>query len=385
VNNLQKVLIIGAGHNDIGREGQHDAAITQIGSAIRKLGIAVVLVDNNPFSVAAENNFADKVYIEPLTVGALTKIIATEQPDGLIPSLGGIQRVSLIQALIRNNVLKNNQVQLLQWDAETIDMIVNPALMSNRLKALGQPEIASQVVASQAEADEVMAHVGFPVIVKSVAPRIEASRQLCEDEEDFVRALTMGFKVSATKQCIVEQSIVGYKEIEFIGMRDAKGTALLISGMENFDPVGIHSADSIVFAPTQTITDQEYQQFRQATLEIMQALHIVGPCHMQFALDPVTQQYYVIKVTPYFDRAMAMAARATGYPLATIAANLMVGVSLSEVKLSKRYRKQTALIEPVLDHIVCRIPIWPFNVLKKVSHQLDTVMESTGSVIGVGR
>ncbi|MFD1420936.1 ATP-binding protein [Lactiplantibacillus songbeiensis] len=385
MNNLQKVLIIGAGHNDIGREGQHDAAITQIGSAIRKLGIAVVLVDNNPFSVAAENNFADKVYIEPLTVGALTKIIATEQPDGLIPSLGGIQRVSLIQALIRNNVLKNNQVQLLQWDAETIDMIVNPALMSNRLKSLGQPVIASQVVASQAEADEVMAHVGFPVIVKSVAPRIEASRQLCEDEEDFVRALTMGFKVSATKQCIVEQSIVGYKEIEFIGMRDAKGTALLISGMENFDPVGIHSADSIVFAPTQTITDQEYQQFRQATLEIMQALHIVGPCHMQFALDPVTQQYYVIKVTPYFDRAMAMAARATGYPLATIAANLMVGVSLSEVKLSKRYRKQTALIEPVLDHIVCRIPIWPFNVLKKVSHQLDTVMESTGSVIGVGR
>ena len=385
MNNLQKVLIIGAGHNDIGREGQHDAAVTQIGSAIRKLGIAVVLVDNNPFSVAAENNFADKVYIEPLTVGALTKIIATEQPDGLIPSLGGIQRVSLIQGLIRNNVLKNNQVQLLQWNADTIDMIVNPALMSNRLKALGQPVIASQVVASQAEADEVITHVGFPVIVKAVAPRIEASRQLCEDEADFVQALTMGFKVSATKQCIVEQSIVGYKEIEFVGLRDAKGTALLISGMENFDPVGIHSADSIVFAPTQTITDQEYQQFRQATLEIMQALRIVGPCHMQFALDPATQDYFVIKVTPYFDRAMAMAARATGYPLATITASLMVGVSLSEVKLSKRYRKQTALIEPVLDHIVCRIPVWPFNVLKKVSHQLDTVMESTGSVIGVGR
>ncbi|VDG19575.1 ATP-grasp domain-containing protein [Lactiplantibacillus mudanjiangensis] len=382
---LQKVLIIGAGHNDIGREGQHDAAITQIGSAIRKLGIAVIFVDNNPFSVAAENNFADKVYLEPLTVSSLSKIIAAEQPDGLIPSLGGIQRINLIQGLIRNNVLKNNHVQLLQWDTDMIDLIVNPALMSNRLKALGQPVIASQVVASQAEADQVVSRVGFPVIVKSVAPRIEASRQLCEDEEDLARALEMGFKVSATKQCIVEQSIVGYKEIEFIGLRDCKGTSLLITGMENFDPVGIHSADSIVFVPTQTITDQEYQQFRQATLEIMQALHIIGPCHVQFALDPTTQNYYVIKVTPYFDRAMALAARATGYPLATISANLIAGVSLAEVKLPNNYRKQTALIEPVLDHIVCRIPVWPFNVLKKVSHQLDTVMESTGAVLGVGR
>ncbi|RRK10859.1 ATP-grasp domain-containing protein [Lactiplantibacillus garii] len=382
---LQKVLIIGAGHNDIGREGQHDAAVTQIGAAIRKLGIAVVLVDNNAYSVAAENNFADKVYIEPLTVAALSKIIETEQPDGLIPSLGGIQGVNLIQGLIRNNVLKNNQVRLLQWDQETIDMIVNPALMSNRLKALGEPVIASQVVASEPEAFAVVRKVGFPVIVKSVAPRIEASRQLCEDEDDLERALTMGFKVSATKQCIVEQSIVGYKELEFVGVRDQKDTALLISGMENFDPVGIHSADSIIFAPTQTITDQEYQQFRTATLKIMRNLRIVGSCHVQFALDPTTQNYYVIKVTPYFDRTMALAARATGYPLARVVANLLVGISLAEVKLPSNYRKQTALIEPVLDHIVCRIPVWPFNVLKKVSHQLDTVMESTGSVIGIGR
>lgn len=384
-NQLSKVLIIGAGHNDIGREGQHDAAVTQIGSAIRKLGIAVILVDNNPFSVAAENNFADKVYIEPLTVGSITKIIQTEQPDGLIPSLGGIRAVNLIQGLIRNNVLKNNQVRLLQWDAQMIDLVVNPALMSNRLKDWSQPVIASQVVANQAEADQVVRSVGFPVIVKSVAPRIEASRQLCEDEDDFQRALAKGFKLSATKQCIVEQSIVGYKEIEFVGVRDHKGTALLVAGMENFDPVGIHSADSIIFAPTQTITDQEYQQFRSATLKIMQALHIVGSCHVQFALDPMTQNYYVIKVTPYFDRAMALAARTTGYPLATIVANLLANLSLAEVKLPVAYRKQTALIEPVLDHIVCRIPIWPFNVLKKVSHQLDTVMESTGSVIGIGR
>lgn len=382
---LQKVLIIGAGHNDIGREGQHDAAVTQIGAAIRKLGIAVVLVDNNAFSVAAENRFADKVYLEPLTVGSLTKIIAAEQPDGLIPALGGIHAVNLIQGLIRNNVLKNNHVRLLQWDQDTVDMIVNPALMSNRLKAIGEPVIASQVVASEAEAFAVIRKVGFPVIVKSVAPRIEASRQLCEDETDLQRALAMGFKVSATKQCIVEQSIVGYKELEFVGVRDQKDTALLISGMENFDPVGIHSADSIVFAPTQTITDQEYQQFRTATLRIMRRLRIVGACHVQFALDPATQDYFVIKVTPYFDRTMALAARATGYPVARIVANLIVGISLAEVKLPANYRKQTALIEPVLDHIVCRIPVWPFNVLKKVSHQLDTVTESTGSVIGVGR
>lgn len=382
---LQKVLIIGAGHNDIGREGQHDAAVTQMGSAIRKLGIAVVLVDNNAYSVAAENNFADKVYIEPLTVAALSRVIETEQPDALIPSLGGIQSVNLIQGLIRNNVLKNNQVRLLQWDQDTVDMIVNPALMSNRLKAIGEPVIASQVVASEPEAFAVVRKVGFPVIVKSVAPRIEASRQLCEDEDDLERALKMGFKVSATKQCIVEQSIVGYKELEFVAVRDQKDTALLISGMENFDPVGIHSADSIVFAPTQTITDQEYQQFRTATLKIMRNLRIVGSCHVQFALDPTTQNYYVIKVTPYFDRTMALTARATGYPLARVVANLIVGISLAEVKLPSNYRKQTALIEPVLDHIVCRIPVWPFNVLKKVSHQLDTVTESTGSVIGIGR
>lgn len=382
---LQKVLIIGAGHNDIGREGQHDAAVTQIGAAIRKLGIAVILVDNNAYSVAAENTFADKVYLEPLTVGSLTKVIEAEQPDGLIPSLGGIQGVNLIQALIRNNVLKNNHVRLLQWNPDTVDMIVNPALMSNQLRAMSEPVIASQVVASEAEAMAVVRKVGFPVIVKSVAPRIEASRQLCEDENDLARALTMGFRVSGTKQCIVEQSIVGCKELEFVAVRDPKDTALLISGMENFDPVGIHSADSIVFAPTQTITDQEYQQFRAATLRIMRKLQIVGSCHVQFALDPTTQDYYVIKVTPYFDRANALAARATGYPLARIVANLIVGISLAEVKLPTDYRKQTALIEPVLDHIVCRIPIWPFNVLKKVSHQLDTVMESTGSVIGIGR
>lgn len=382
---LQKVLIIGAGHNDIGREGQHDAALTQIGSAIRKLGIAVVLVDNNAYSVAAENQFADKVYLEPLTVAALSRIIEAEQPDALIPSLGGIQTVNLIQGLIRNNVLKNNQVRLLQWSQEVIDMIVNPALMSNRLKEIREPVIASQVVASSAEAFAVIRKVGFPVIVKSVAPRVEASRQLCEDEDDLEAALAMGFKVSATKQCIVEQSIVGYKELEFVAVRDPKDTALLISGMENFDPVGIHSADSIVFAPTQTITDQEYQQFRTATLKIMRKLRLVGACHVQFALDPATQQYFVIKVTPYFDRTMALAARATGYPLARVVANLVVGISLAEVKLPSNYRKQTALIEPVLDHIVCRIPVWPFNVLKRVSHQLDTVAESTGSVIGVGR
>ncbi|ETY74333.1 carbamoyl-phosphate-synthetase [Lactiplantibacillus fabifermentans T30PCM01] len=383
--NLQKVLIIGAGHNDIGREGQHDAAVTQIGAAIRKLGIAVILVDNNAFSIAAENNFADKVYMEPLTVASLSKIIEAEQPDGLIPTLGGIQGVNLIQALIRNNVLKNNQVRLLQWDQDLIDLIVNPALMSNRLKDLGEPVIASQVVASEVEARAVVQKVGYPVIVKSVAPRIEASRQLCEDDDDLARALATGFKVSGTKQCIVEQSIGGYKELEFVGMRDAKDTALLIGGMENFDPVGIHSADSIVFAPTQTITDQEYQQFRAATLKIMRALHIIGTCHVQFALDQHTQQYFVIKVTPYFDRTMALSARATGYPIARVVASLTVGISLAEVKLPSTYRKQTALIEPALDHIVCRIPVWPFNVLKKVSHQLDTVTESTGSVIGVGR
>lgn len=382
---LQKVLIIGAGHNDIGREGQHDAAVTQIGAAIRRLGIAVVLVDNNAYSVAAENRFADKVYLEPLTVAALSKIIETEQPDGLIPSLGGVQTVTLIQGLIRNNVLKNNHVKLLQWDQDVVDMIVNPALMSNRLKDMGEPVIASQVVASTTEAMAVVRHVGFPVIVKSVAPRIEASRQLCEDEDELQRALAMGFKVSGTKQCIVEQSIVGYKELEFVAVRDQKDTALLVSGMENFDPVGIHSADSIVFAPTQTITDQEYQQFRSATLKIMRKLHLTGSCHVQFALDPTTQNYYVIKVTPYFDRTMALAARATEYPLAQVVGNLMVGISLAEVKLPGAYRKQTALIEPVLDHIVCRIPVWPFNVLKKVSHQLDTVTESTGSVIGIGR
>ncbi|WP_047999689.1 ATP-grasp domain-containing protein [Lactiplantibacillus herbarum] len=382
---LQKVLIIGAGHNDIGREGQHDAAVTQIGATIRRLGIAVVLVDNNAYSVAAENRFADKVYIEPLTVASLSRIIEIEQPDGLIPSLGGIQGVNLIQSLISNNVLKNNNVRLLQWDQNTVDMIVNPALMSNRLKAMHEPVISSQVVASEAEAMAVVRNVGFPVIVKSVAPRIEASRQLCEDEDDLQRALTMGFKVSGTKQCIVEQSIVGYKELEFVAVRDHKDTALLISGMENFDPVGIHSADSIVFAPTQTITDQEYQQFRVTTLKIMRNLHLSGSCHVQFALDPTTQNYYVIKVTPYFDRTMALAARATEYPLAQVVANLIAGMSLAEVKLLGNYRKQTALIEPVLDHIVCRIPAWPFNVLNKVSHQLDTVTESTGSVIGIGR
>ncbi|CAM3149811.1 ATP-grasp domain-containing protein [Lactiplantibacillus plajomi] len=387
VNNqgLQKILIIGAGHNDIGREGQHDAAVIQIGAAIHKLGIAVVLVDNNAYSVAAENNFADRVYVEPLTVAGLSRVIEAEQPDGLIPSLGGLHAVSLIQGLIRTNVLKNNHVRLLQWDSEIIDMIVNPALMSNRLKAIGEPVIASQVVASDVEALAVVRSIGFPVIVKSVAPRIEASRQLCKDQEDLARALAMGFKVSATKQCIVEQSIVGCKELEFVGVRDKKDMALLISGMENFDPVGIHSADSIVFAPTQTITDQEYQQFRAATLKIMRRLRINGSCHVQFALDPNTQHYYVIKVTPYFDRAMALAARATGYPLARVVANLMADISLAELKLPSDYRKQTALIEPVLDHIVCRIPVWPFNVLKKVSHQLDTVTESTGSVIGIGR
>ncbi|GAK47862.1 Carbamoylphosphate synthase large subunit [Secundilactobacillus oryzae JCM 18671] len=385
INKIQKVLILGGGPTDIGHETELDSVIFQTIQTFQSLGIKTLLLDNNPYSVALESVQPSNMFIQAVNVDNARKIIEKEQPDAILPTVGGLLAIRVTQELLETGILGENQVRILGIPPVALQQVSNPALMQQFLNRINQPVIRSKVVQDFDEAFDVVREIGYPVIVKSVSPRGDANRKLCENESDLDDALETGFEESRVHQAVIEQSIVGNKEIEMVAIRDSSGTGVLISGIENMDPIGIHSGDSISFIPTQTLTDLEFQSLRTATLQIIQALKITGALHVQFALNSEDHSYFMTKISPYVDRSVALAAKGTGYPLATVIANLATDLKLAEIKLPDNYAKQITIMEPTVDHVLARMPIWPFQDIPEADDHLDTIMKSVGSTVGVGR
>ncbi|MFC6274974.1 carbamoyl phosphate synthase [Levilactobacillus tangyuanensis] len=385
LNDLQKVLIIGSGPTEIGHETELDSATVQIITRLKKQGIRTSIIDNNPFSVALEEIQPTNMYIQAVTTENVRHILEKDMPDAIIPTLGGLVGIRIVQELIENGDIRRLGITLLGMPTTTMNQVNNPAALNATLKEIHEPVIEAKIVETTDEAMGLVENIGFPLIVKPVAPRLDTNRMICENVDEMITALNQGFQQSRFDQCTLEHSVVGFKEIEMVAVRDIADTKILISGLENVDPIGIHSGDSILVAPTQTLNDREYQNLRDATFRIATELGVVGVLHLSFALNPADQRFYVTKVAPYFTRGVALAARTTGYPVALVVGSLLLGQRLVDVKLPSRYVKQTAVIEPTVDHVSVRIPIWPFQEVPDADQHLDTVMKAVGSTVGLGR
>lgn len=384
--NIKKVLIIGSGADKIGHETELDAATYQVGTSLQQLGITTILIDNNPFSFALDGNGIDQIKILPITLSNIVTVINEFEPDAILPNLGGLDAIRLMQELIETGILREQNIKLLGIPDASIRQINNPVLLNQTLKQMKAPTTTSKMVRDFEGALTITSLIGFPVIIKPVAPSGGSTRRTCHDNDELADAISTALGQSRVGQAMVQQSIAGYKEIELVVLRDRKGTTMQIAAIEDFDPIGIHAGDSIAFAPTQTLLDREVQELRNWAFAITRKLRIVGVNHVQFALNSATGKFYVIKNSPYFDRMTAFAARTTGYPLAIVCANLVAGKTLSEVKLPASFAPKTALIEPAMDHIAARVPIWPFDVLPAAANKaISTQMHSTGSTIGIGR
>ncbi|MDT6980690.1 carbamoyl phosphate synthase [Levilactobacillus zymae] len=382
---LQKVLIIGSGPTEIGHETELDSATVQILTEFKKHGVRTLVIDNNPFSVALEEIQPTNMYVQAVTTANVRHILEKDHPDAILPTLGGLRGLRIAQELQENGDLGRYEVAVLGMPTSTLEQINNPAALNATLKEIHEPVIEAQVVQTEDEALGLVEAIGFPLIVKPVAPRVDTNRTICENVDDMLTALSQGFQQSRFDQCTLERSVVGYKEIEMVAIRDRVDTELLISGLENIDPIGIHSGDSIVVSPPQTLNDREYQDLRDATFRIATELNVVGILHVHFALNPANQHFYVTKVAPYFTRGVTLAARTVGYPVAIVTGELLLGQRLVDVKLPSRYVKQTAIMEPMNDHISVRIPLWPFQEVPDADQHLNTAMKAVGSTVGIGR
>ncbi|MDB5053580.1 MAG: large subunit of carbamoyl phosphate synthase [Bacilli bacterium] len=383
-NALKKILVIGSGPIVIGQAAEFDYAGTQACQALKEEGIEVVLINSNPATIMTDTNMADKVYIEPITLEFVTQIIRQERPDGLLPTLGGQTGLNMAVELARHGVLERENVKLLGTQLTAIEKAEDRDLFKELMKELGQPIPDSTIVTTVEEAVEFSRSIGFPIIVRPAYTLGGTGGGICNTEEELIEIVTSGIRYSPIGQCLVERSIAGMKEVEYEVMRDANDNCIVVCNMENFDPVGVHTGDSIVVAPSQTLSDREYQMLRSASLKIIRALNIEGGCNVQFALDPQSFQYYVIEVNPRVSRSSALASKATGYPIAKMATKIAIGYTLDEL-INPVTGQTYACFEPTLDYIVSKIPRWPFDKFTAANRKLGTQMKATGEVMAIGR
>jgi carbamoyl-phosphate synthase large subunit len=381
---LKKVLVIGSGPIIIGQAAEFDYAGTQACRSLKEEGISVVLVNSNPATIMTDAHMADKVYLEPLTVDSVRRIIAKERPDGLLPTLGGQVGLNLAVKLAEAGVLAEYKIRLLGTPLEAIKKAEDRQMFKDLMLELGQPIPESAIVAHLEEAFEFAAKVGYPLIVRPAYTMGGTGGGIANDREQLETITIKGLTLSPIGQVLLEQSVAGYKEIEYEVMRDANNTCITVCNMENIDPVGIHTGDSIVVAPSQTLADREYQMLRTASLKIIRALGIEGGCNVQYALDPNSFNYYVIEVNPRVSRSSALASKATGYPIAKVAAKIAIGLHLDEVKNAVT-GKTYASFEPTLDYVVVKIPRWPFDKFNLANRTLGTQMKATGEVMAIDR
>ncbi|MCK8487803.1 carbamoyl-phosphate synthase large subunit [Paenibacillus sp. MBLB2552] len=381
---LKKILVIGSGPIVIGQAAEFDYAGTQACQALKEEGVEVVLINSNPATIMTDTNMADKVYIEPITLEFVTQIIRQERPDGLLPTLGGQTGLNMAVELARAGVLERENVKLLGTQLTSIEKAEDRDLFRELMRELEQPVPESSIITTVDEALQFADEIGYPVIVRPAYTLGGTGGGICATEEELRETVASGIRYSPIGQCLIEKSIAGMKEVEYEVMRDANDNCIVVCNMENFDPVGVHTGDSIVVAPSQTLSDREYQMLRSASLKIIRALNIEGGCNVQFALDPQSFQYYVIEVNPRVSRSSALASKATGYPIAKMAAKIALGYTLDEI-VNPVTGQTYACFEPTLDYIVSKIPRWPFDKFIHANRKLGTQMKATGEVMAIGR
>ncbi|WP_374721931.1 carbamoyl-phosphate synthase large subunit [Peribacillus tepidiphilus] len=381
---IKSILVIGSGPIVIGQAAEFDYAGTQACMALKEEGYRVILVNSNPATIMTDPEIADAVYIEPLTLEFVSKIIRKERPDALLPTLGGQTGLNLAVELAEAGVLEECGVEILGTKLSAIQQAEDRDLFRSLMNELGEPVPDSEIIHSLDEAYTFVAQVGYPIIVRPAYTLGGTGGGICSNEEELIEIVTSGLKNSPVHQCLLEKSIAGFKEIEYEVMRDSKDNAIVVCNMENIDPVGIHTGDSIVVAPSQTLSDREYQLLRNASLKIIRALKIEGGCNVQLALDPYSFNYFVIEVNPRVSRSSALASKATGYPIAKLAAKIAVGLTLDEM-MNPVTGKTYASFEPALDYVVSKIPRWPFDKFEAANRHLGTQMKATGEVMAIGR
>ena len=380
---IKKVMVIGSGPIVIGQAAEFDYAGTQACRALKQDGIEVVLVNSNPATIMTDSVMADEIYIEPLNLDTVKRIIAKEKPDSLLSTLGGQTGLTLSMQLAKEGFLKKHGVKLLGANPETIDKAEDRQMFKDTMLEIGEPVIPSEVVTDIESAVKFADTIGYPVIVRPAFTLGGTGGGIVNNEEELREIGTNGLRLSPITQILIEKCIAGWKEIEFEVMRDKKGNAITVCSMENFDPVGVHTGDSIVVAPCMTLSDKEYQMLRSAALNIINSLGVVGGCNCQFALHPDSFEYAVIEVNPRVSRSSALASKATGYPIAKVAAKLAIGYTLDEIT-NDVTGKTSACFEPALDYAVVKFPKWPFDKFVYAKRLLGTQMKATGEVMAIG-
>ena len=377
-------MVIGSGPIIIGQAAEFDYAGSQACRALKEEGLEVVLVNSNPATIMTDTHIADRVYIEPLTVEFLEEIISKERPDGLLATLGGQAGLNLAVQLSEKGVLEKYHVELLGTPLEAIERAEDRELFKETMQKLGEPIPESTIVEDVPSAVEFANEIGYPVIVRPAYTMGGTGGGIAENEEELVEIVIKGLTYSMIGQVLIERSVAGWKEIEYEVMRDGHDNCITVCNMENFDPVGVHTGDSIVVAPSQTLTDHEYQMLRSASLRIIRELGIEGGCNAQYALDPNSNRYYVIEVNPRVSRSSALASKATGYPIAKVSAKIAIGYTLDEITNAVT-QKTKACFEPALDYCVVKFPRWPFDKFVYADRTLGTQMKATGEVMSIDR
>ena len=378
---IHRIMVIGSGPIVIGQAAEFDYAGTQACLALKEEGYEVILCNSNPATIMTDPSIADKVYMEPLTLEYIAKIIRKERPDAILPGIGGQTGLNLAMALERKGVLKECHVELLGTSSESIERAEDRELFKELCESIGEPVIPSRITYDLEEAKAAAEQIGYPVVLRPAFTLGGTGGGFANNEEELVEIGRNGFALSPVHQVLIEKSVKGYKEIEYEVIRDHNDTAITVCNMENFDPVGIHTGDSIVFCPSQTLTNKEYQMLRDSALKLIRALKVEGGCNVQFALDPHSLQYYIIEVNPRVSRSSALASKASGYPIARVSAKIGVGLRLDEIPLANTL----ASFEPALDYVVTKMPRFPFDKFVEAKNTLGTQMKATGEVMSIGR
>ena len=380
--NIKKVLVIGSGPIVIGQAAEFDYAGTQACRSLKEEGIEVCLVNSNPATIMTDKDIADEVYIEPLTVEALKQIILKEKPDSILPTLGGQAGLNLAMEIAETGFLEENNVQLIGTTALTIKKAEDRLMFKETMEKIGEPCAPSLVVNDVPSGEAFAAKIGYPVVLRPAYTLGGSGGGIANNVEELREILENGLRLSRVGEVLVERCISGWKEIEYEVMRDSNGTCITICNMENIDPVGVHTGDSIVVAPSQTLSDKEYQMLRTSALNIIDELGITGGCNVQYALHPDSFEYCVIEVNPRVSRSSALASKATGYPIAKVAAKIALGYTLDEIKNAVT-GKTYASFEPALDYCVVKIPRLPFDKFISAKRTLTTQMKATGEVMSI--
>jgi len=381
---LDKILIIGSGPIQIGQAAEFDYSGSQACLSLREEGKRVVLVNSNPATIMTEPDIADIIYIEPLIPEVVAKIIEKEKPDGVLPTMGGQTGLNLASALAVMGVFEEHNVKVLGTPIETIKNGEDRDSFASLMREINEPVPPSKAVNSFIEAKEAADEIGYPVIVRPAYTLGGGGGGIAENETELERIARHGLQLSMINQVLIEQSLIGWYEFEYEVMRDSADNCITICSMENFDPMGIHTGESIVVAPAQTLSDVDNQMLRSASLKIIRALGVEGGCNIQFALHPETREYMVIEVNPRVSRSSALASKATGYPIARVAAKVAIGKTLDEIP-NEVTKKTPSSFEPSIDYIVLKIPRWPFDKFRDIDRTIETQMKATGEVMSIGR